>query len=85
MNTTKCTQWFFFRAENKAAGKYTFHILNFIKNYSVFDNGMKICVAEKSEGFKWHRGGEDIKYRKTNIPVYNSKSGKKYYSLSFTY
>ena len=57
MNTTKCTQWFFFRVRNKNPGKYTFHILNFIKNYSVFDNGMKICIAKKSEGFQWHRGG----------------------------
>lgn len=57
MNTNKCTQWFFFRVNNKKCGQYFFHILNFIKNYSVFENGMKICVAKRSSDFKWHRGG----------------------------
>ena len=63
MNTSKCTQWFFFKTINKNPGKVTFHILNFVKSYSVFSNGMKICLACKSNGYKWVRGGLDIKYR----------------------
>lgn len=48
---------------------------------------MKVCVAKKSEDYRWHRGGENIKYRKTNIPIYNAKrgSGRCYYALTFSY
>ena len=60
---------------------------------------MKICRAAKSDSFRWIRGCEEIKYRKTNIPIYqngNPKNDKKngngtnsnvrcYYSLSFSY
>ena len=86
-----------FRSKNKIAGKVTFHIVNFIKNYSVFENGMKVAHAAKSNNYRWSRGCEEIKYRKTNIPVYlnvNAKNTKPvnigtnvrcYYALSFTY
>lgn len=45
---------------------------------------MKICIAKKSEDFRWERGGEEIKYRKTNIKVSQNKN-KRYYALSFTF
>lgn len=85
MNTSKCTQWFFFKTINKIPGKVTFHILNFIKSYSIFSNGMKICYASKSNGYTWCRGCSDIKYRQTNISLGVKKSNKYYYSLSFSY
>jgi len=83
MNTSKCTQWFFFKTINKLVGKVTFHILNFVKKYSVFESGMKICMASKSNGYKWIRGGTEIKYRETNIPITTKKSDRFYYALSF--
>lgn len=34
---------------------------------------MKICMASKSNGYKWIRGGTEIKYRETNIPITTKK------------
>lgn len=46
---------------------------------------MKICIATKSNGYKWMRGCTDIKYRETNIPISNKKNDKFYYALTFSY
>lgn len=46
---------------------------------------MKICYASKSNNYKWARGCYDIKYRKTNIPIWIKKSDKFYYALSFSF
>ena len=83
INSTRCTQWFFFRVHNKQMkGKLRFHILNFFKNYSSYENGMKILYCTSSNNYKWTRGCEDIIYSKTNIKI----QGEKYhYALSFSF
>ena len=84
INTSRCTQWFFFKVIVKEAGTYTFRILNFTKNYSIFESGLKICYASNRKDYCWTRGCTNIKYLKTNIPISKSSS-KYYYSLTFNY
>ena len=58
INTYGCTQWFFFRVHNnKLKGKVTFNILNLLKNYSAYENGMKINICSQSNDYTWTRGG----------------------------
>ena len=83
INTSRCTQWFFFRVHNHThKGRVRFHILNLLKNYSSFESGMKVSVSRESNGYCWERRGEDIKYLKNNIKIGPEKT---YHTLSFTY
>jgi hypothetical protein len=83
INSTRCTQWFFFRVHNRREkGRARLHILNFFKNYSSYENGMKVLVCSQSNGFTWRRGCEDITYRRTNLAIAGEKN---YYALSFTF
>lgn len=66
-NSQGYTQWYYFSVGNTKAGmKYTFHIKNFFKPDSLYNQGMKPLIystkkAEK-EGIGWYRGGEEICY-----------------------
>jgi hypothetical protein len=44
INTYGCTQWFFFRVQNKKIPKATFFINNFYKADSLYKKGMKILI-----------------------------------------
>ena len=63
-------------------GRVRFHILNFLKNYSSFQNGMKVAVCRQSNHHTWERQCEDIKYLKNNVKIGGEKT---YHTLSFTY
>jgi hypothetical protein len=83
INTSRCTQWFFFRVHNgKLRGRVRFHILNLLKNYSSFESGMKISQCRESSGYCWARGGEDITYLRNNVKLHQDKT---YYTLSFSF
>lgn len=76
------TQWFYFRANaGSTAGSFTFHIVNYVKPFSMFRVGMKPCVYSTSKG-RWERAGTDIEYRRNSVPFGESET---YYTLSFTY
>lgn len=39
------TQWFYFRVNPRGnVGNFTFHIVNFVKPFSMFKIGMKPCI-----------------------------------------
>lgn len=49
---------------------------------------MRVSWCSRSTGLSWSRGGEDIRYRKTNIPSSSfplSSSSRCYFALSFTF
>ena len=61
------TQWFYFKISNtRRYREYIFHIINFMKPDSLFNEGMLPLFyskinAERSD-IGWHRGGYDIAY-----------------------
>lgn len=82
-STSGTTQWFYFKASSAgAAGTYTFHIVNYVKPFSMFRVGMKPCVYSPSRGSKWERAGTDIDYRRNSLPY---EQDENYYTLSFSY
>jgi hypothetical protein len=65
--TNNYTQWFYFKVTNMTKFRtYTFHILNFVKPDSSFNDGMKPLVYSTSEAEEtdvgWMRMGEDVAY-----------------------
>ena len=89
-NDTNCkggnNQWFYFSVEKLASGiDYTFNVVNFTKNDSLFNYGMAPAVystaASKKNGTGWFRMGKDVVYKKGPIPRENSH--RHYYQLSF--
>jgi hypothetical protein len=93
INTNGHTQWFYFQVKNTRKNSVVkFNILNFTKQDSLFNYGMKVSIYStakaSSEGNPsgWFKGGERISYyangiKKDNV-IYASKS---YFSLSFNY
>ena len=66
------TQWFYFKVSNTRKDRqYIFHIVNFIKPDSLYNNGMKPLIYSRlqaqNEGTGWRRGGEDITYYQTPV------------------
>ena len=57
---------------NTRKGKpYAFHITNFVKPDSLFNNGMKPLVYSRKESdLGWYRAGEDIAYYPTPYRQY---------------
>jgi hypothetical protein len=77
------TQWFYFRASaGGIAGSFTFHIVNYVKPFSMFRVGMKPCICSPTRGGRWERAGVGIDYRRNSIPFSESDN---YYTFSFTY
>jgi len=75
-------QWFNFSVSNTIAGmSVKFHIGNFTKKGSLFDNGMKPLFFSKIKGNFWTRtGGSEISY----LPSQKLKK-KIIYTLTFTH
>ncbi|TNV86432.1 hypothetical protein FGO68_gene10605 [Halteria grandinella] len=74
-SSSNYTQWFYFRVSNTRKDKqYTFHITNFVKPDSLFNNGMKPLIYSRKESDisnqGWTRAGEDIAYYPTPIKSY---------------
>lgn len=81
------TQWYYFKAKSFKAGHVvTFNILNFMKPYSLYCEGLKPLIyskaAEVRQGANWTRGGERIEYFENTIP---KPGGGFYYTLRFKY
>lgn len=68
-----------------AGAEYTFNVVNFTKNDSLFNYGMGPAIystlANKKYGSEWSRGGKDVCYKKGVLPRENSR--RYYYKLSF--
>ena len=72
-NSKGNNQWFYFSVENLASGiDYTFNVVNFTKNDSLFNYGMAPAVfstiANEKHGTDWFRMGKDVVYKKGLIP-----------------
>ncbi len=70
-NTNNFTQWFYFKVQNTRRFKqYQFHILNFVKPDSSFNEGMRPLIYSRKEAESkqvgWIRAGEDIAYYQNN-------------------
>ena len=89
INSKGHTQWFYFNVKNTRAGhSVKFNILNYNKNDSMFNYGMKVALySEKKadeQNMGWHRGGTDISYFKNSIRRdYNC--AKYFFTATFTY
>ncbi|KAL4449715.1 hypothetical protein ABPG74_008088 [Tetrahymena malaccensis] len=89
INSKGNTQWFFFSVRNMIKNQMVkFNIVNFLKNDSLFNYGMKPVVFSqqdnKQNGNSWSREGFSVSYEKSNILREGSNS-KYYYKLSFSY
>lgn len=89
-NTNGYSQWFFFRVSGTRKGlRAHFNIINLMKDYSLFNRGMKISVySEKHaeiEKIGWHKGGEDISYYRNGLYKFVRDQKRFLSSLSFTY
>ena len=70
-NTKNFTQWFYFKISNtRKYREYVFHIINFVKPDSLFNNGMMPLFYSKKEAemhqIGWYRQGYDIAYYQNN-------------------
>ena len=58
-NSRGHNQWFYFSINYDLPGphfhdrKIKFNVLNFTKPQSLYQNGMRICIAKKSQNYKW--------------------------------
>jgi hypothetical protein len=63
---------------NITAGQYTFHIVNHIKNTSMYKQGMRVSifseVQNKVSQRGWYKGGDDISYSNTRIERTNKEN-----------
>jgi cytosolic carboxypeptidase protein 2/3 len=69
-NTRGHHQWFYFTVTvpgswNRRTVQFT--VCNFTKHVSLYNQGMRIAVAKKSNGFQWHKAGDEIEYRRSNL------------------
>ncbi|CAI2382279.1 unnamed protein product [Moneuplotes crassus] len=76
-NSQGYIQWYFFKCSNIKEGvKYTFHLKNFFKSDSLYNQGMKPLIYSKKkqeeDGIGWYRGGENICYYQNNTKKKNS-------------
>eukprot|EP00055_Hartaetosiga_balthica_P016386 m.103392 g.103392 ORF g.103392 m.103392 type:complete len:1433 (+) comp9094_c0_seq2:74-4372(+) len=86
--TRRHTQWFYFSIENTRANtQYTFHLMNLLKNDSLYNHGMQPVVFSQRQydekGIGWHRDGDDVAYFKNHIPY--KGTDRRYYTLTFSY
>jgi hypothetical protein len=63
MNSTGNNQWFYFAVENLTPNvEYTFNVVNFTKNDSLFNYGMSPAMfstfLQEKKGTGWFRGGD---------------------------
>lgn len=88
--TSRHTQWFYFQVKNaKPDFEYRFTIVNFLKNDSLYNCGMKpVMYSEldaKNKGIGWRRWGKDIKYYRNNTRSEDDNGSiRNLYSLTWT-
>ena len=91
-NTKNFTQWFYFQISNtRKYREYTFHIINFVKPDSQFNDGMMPLFYSTADAKKhnigWYRAGYDISYYQNNQPfckVYGDNTNDKNVPGKFT-
>jgi len=78
-NTKGHKQWFYFSVKNKKTGVYKFNILNFTKQSSLYNHGMKIALYSQKKTalaisgklpkiyLQWHHGGDKISYTSSKL------------------
>lgn len=89
-NTNGYSQWFFFRVTGGKKGQIVyFNIINLMKEYSLFNKGMKLSIysEKKTEIEKkgWHKGGTNIDYYRNSLFKYVKEQKRMLSSLSFSY
>ncbi len=74
-NTRGHHQWFFFSVRNKSPGTVRLNVLNFTKDDSLYNQGMRVAVFSEKKAelarrdelpqvfADWHRGGDNIEYK----------------------
>lgn len=64
-------QWFYFSVQAKARGTVRFNIVNLTQRDSLYTQGMRIaiCTKDPSVTSEWRRGGENIVYKPSKIPM----------------
>lgn len=95
--TKNYTQWFYFKISNtRRYREYIFHIINFVKPDSQFNDGMMPLFYSKQRKQGWYRSGYDIAYYLNNQPYCkifgenapeqkSSKEPTTFYTLSFKF
>ena len=89
VNSTGNNQWFYFSVEGMVVDKqYTFNVVNFTKNDSLFNYGMTPVIYSMAENKGlfgndrgWRREGKEVSYKKSCINRQNSR--RYYYQLKF--
>mmetsp|Transcript_25116 Transcript_25116/g.44018 ORF Transcript_25116/g.44018 Transcript_25116/m.44018 type:complete len:893 (-) Transcript_25116:460-3138(-) len=81
------TQWYYFTVKPfKASHTVTFTILNLMKPFSLYSEGLRPVIfsraASELHGEGWTRGGTNIQYFENSMP---KPGGGYYYSLRFKY
>jgi hypothetical protein len=89
-NTRGHHQWFYFSVTfppsfNRKTVQFT--VCNFTKETSLYNHGMRIAIAKKSQDYLWFKAGEDIQYKRSNIIRKQNAEGflQYYYSMKFKY
>lgn len=90
-NTRGHHQWFYFTVTypeelNKQTIQFT--VRNFTKDSSLYDYGMRIAIAKKSQNYTWFKAGDEIKYGRSNLVRRSNIDPmlvQYYYSLKFKY
>lgn len=86
--TKNFTQWFYFKISNtRRYREYIFHIINFVKPDSQYNDGMMPLFYSKKEADNnnvgWYRSGYDIAYYQNNQPyckIYGEQSDSSKYA-----
>lgn len=92
-NTKGHHQWFYFSVMNPpefAKKRVKFNVVNFTKDESLYNLGMRVCISRESANYRWFKGGDDISYKLSHITRQPGAEGgvhkgKTYFMLSFTY
>ena len=73
----------------RANQKVKFNILNYSKQDSLFNYGMKVSIYSERQAetqkVGWHKGGEDISYSSNDIRKDVTYSWKTFYTASWSY
>ena len=87
-NTKGHHQWFYFSVKNKSTGTFKFSILNFTKENSLHQQGMRIAIYSKKKSslakigdlpqlyINWHNGGDNITYNVSKLSTDNGLNKK---------
>ena len=89
-NTNGYSQWFFYRVAGGRKGQIVyFNIINLMKEYSLFNKGMKVSIYSEKKADKekkgWDKGGINIEYYRNSLFKYVREQKRSLSSLSFSY